>query len=1354
MNTLRFHMGCLLLLLISPAALAAFSNGADRLLANESMTTNQYLASTDGRFRFYLQSDGNLVLRVVTTGQSLWSSGTNGKGGVRLNMQSDGNLVLRNSRNSSVWSTKTNGTGGVRFVLQTDGNAVIYTSANRPVWATGTPQPVADTTRPVITLLGSSSLSLTQGSPFTDPGATASDDRDGNITARIVRTGSVNTATAGTYTLRYEVQDAAGNAATPVTRTVVVSAPVASNGLGVDQELLANQSLTSANGQYRLTLQSDGNLVLRNSAGTALWSSKTNGSDAVRFRLQSDGNLVLRNASGTSVWSSGTAGRGGVRLTLQDDGNLVLYTAANAAVWSTNTAQSTADNTRPVITLTGSATMSITQGTTFTDPGATASDDRDGNITSRIVRTGSVNTATVGTYALRYDVSDTAGNAATTVSRSVTVTAGTVTPPPPSTDNGDNDGTASSTGQFSAPSAALYTLNNAKQRVFPRHIDTGFGGNGHAETWDGRVFVRTRTDGWFASTLRPERITLNSDGTPNFANGAFGNSVALELNSQAPDMQHNWIAIIPDPAVTGENPYPSTSTGTYSATGTHRTYRALVIHTSLRNGDNDQMGQRRATFIVSNANTADAQVISARFTSSFAKYTIPGGADLRCIEPSITIDGRLIICQGHPENNGRIDNLVYSWNSTPGATTNWRAPKSIANLYYDDRNATVAGVPFRVRFPIADRPLRDAAGNAYAAGELVKGAYPWVSHDGSELFYQASRKEANNTGARRSGTTVVGRWTGWTFRHIDGPINRNRHLTSRLFLSSPGAFTTMWIPYKDVADLKIPYSVTGPSYPIFGSNTQDYSEVAFDDYLDGNYVMFLGMNEQLNRDGTYNKTGTPDTSGNFNNGSLVGARFPLEFNNTDALVGRVGQAIHFNSGNYVNVTRARGWDTLREGFTVDFWVRKSSGSGTVRLFTMQNGIEVYLANGSTLTGVMQDTTGVRRQLNGPAIGNGSWTHIAFSYNAFNRNQSLWVNGSRVANTTVSGFGTLQTSGAVQVGPINSTASLILDEVKVSNVARQAHEIAHNAYSRSHRAPNAALLATIPSHLSSLRNQATAVDRFSTAAASLGESLFNDVILSKQRTTSCATCHQAGLAFTDGKAIAEGNEPTDAGVRNAPTLLNRLFSSFQGWSGQAATLDRQALVPIQAAHEMNLPITEAVQRLTSNATYNSRFQSVFGQSPNAENIAAALGSFQAIQFAPRNRVDEYQAGNRSVLTASEARGLVLFEGKARCSGCHSGQNYTDESFRNNGLTVNADIGRAEMTGRNRDFRLQKVPTLRELESTGPYMHDGSIDTLLEVVTSYNAGGLGDPMADTDIRPLELTNQEILDLEAFLKALSAN
>ena len=208
-----------LLLLSLPAwAIAAFTNGSRQLLSNEFMTSNQYLQSSDGRFRFYLQSDGNLVLRVVSNGQSLWSSATNGQGGTRLNMQSDGNLVLRSNGGASLWSTGTHTTGANRATLQSDGNFVLYTSRNAAVWATNTPQPPSDTIRPVISLSGSAAMSLVQGNSFTDPGATASDNVDGNISSRIVKTGTVNPSVIGNYTLRYDVSDNAGNAAITVTR--------------------------------------------------------------------------------------------------------------------------------------------------------------------------------------------------------------------------------------------------------------------------------------------------------------------------------------------------------------------------------------------------------------------------------------------------------------------------------------------------------------------------------------------------------------------------------------------------------------------------------------------------------------------------------------------------------------------------------------------------------------------------------------------------------------------------------------------------------------------------------------------------------------------------------------------------------------------------------------------------------------------------------------------------------------------------------------------------------------------------------------------------------------------------------
>lgn len=919
------------------------------------------------------------------------------------------------------------------------------------------------------------------------------------------------------------------------------------------------------------------------------------------------------------------------------------------------------------------------------------------------------------------------------------------------TQPGDRD-TTQGLDRFSSPDAALYSLNDSRNRVFPSHIDTGFSGNGHAETWDGRIFVVTRSAGWFAAAFRPERITRNGDGSPNFRNGAFGSTIELELETEAPDMQHNWIALVPDPAVSTENPYPSDSNGNYRASGSYRTYKALVYHTSLRNGDNDQMGIRRATFIVRDAQTANAQLVRADFTSSFQKLRLQSGADFRCIEMTVTFDGRFIVCQGHPDNNGRIDNLVYSWNATPGSTTGWRQPRSLADLYFVDRNSNVAGIPLHVRYPIAKHPIKDAAGAIYERGQLIKGAYPWISHDGTELFYQASREGVS---ARRTGTSVVGRWTGWLIRHIDGPINRDRHATSKLFLSSPGAFTTMWNPYTDVEDLPIPYAVRGPSYPIFGSNTRDYMEVEFDDYLDGNYVLALGMNEQLDRAGSYQVTRTPDTSGNFNNATLQnGAAFPREFNGNDRLEGRYGQGIYFPAGSYLQVARNQGWESLQDGITVDLFVRRINGSSSdVELFNLGNGVRVYLAGGNRLSAAITDTSGTRVQVSGATLGS-QWTHVAARYDADQQQLALFINGNEVAERATTNFGTLNVSGQVRIGPVNSSGLLMLDEVHVSNVARHDYEIAHNAYKNQHKTASQALLNTIPDHLALLRRQASGVDNFTFAAATLGEALFSDEILSRQRTTSCATCHEANRAFTDGLAIAKGNEPTDAGERNTPMLQNRLFSSFQGWDGNAISLDTQSLIPIQAVHEMNLPIDQAVQRLRGNSQYAAQFQSVYGELPNARNIPQALASFMAIQFSAPTRVDDYLAGNSGALTAAEQRGFDLFKVKARCAGCHAGANFTDESFRSNGLVNRSDTGRARETGRERDHQLFKVPSLRAVAQTAPYMHDGSIATLRQVVERYNDGATGVAHVDSDIRPLGLTSQEISDLVAFLNALSGN
>lgn len=1279
---------------------AGNSGTNDSLSLDEKLDVNERLTSQNQRFILIMQGDGNLVLRDTQTSKAFWSTKTSGSGAVRFRLQSDGNLVLRNASGTPIWSSSSYGKGAVKLTLQNDGNLVLKNGQGNPVWATDTVQTNPDVTAPVITLNGNASMTVVQGNAFTDPGASAMDDRDGNISNRITVSGNVNINALGSYTLRYDVSDIAGNTATTVTRTVNVVLPPDTT-----------KPVITLNGASSFSIEK---------GRTFIDPGATANDDR-------DGNISNRIAV-TGTVNTSTEGRYSLRYDVKDNAGNAATTVVRIV-----TVFSAADTVKPVITLNGSALMNVVQNTAFNDPGASASDDKDGNISQRIVVTGSVNTAIVGSYVLRYDVKDNAGNAANTVTRTVAVNRAVTTV---------------STNEFSTPNAALYSLNDARDRGFPRVIDTGFSGNGHAETWDGRIFVRTQSAGWFASAFRPERLVRTGDNAVDLKQGAFGSSVLLESNDAAPDIQHNWIAIIPDNSFTGENPYPSSSNGTYSATGTHRTYKSMVYHTSKRNGDNDQMGYRKATFIVSNANTRDAQVVSAKFTDDFKKLTVQSGADFRCIEPSITIDGRLVICQGHPDNNGRIDNLVYSWNATQGATTNWRAPKSIADMYWDDRLKDVDGVPFHVRFPIAEKPLRDATGDDYNRGELIKGAYPWVSHDGTEIFYQSSREGVS---ARRTGTTVIGRWTGWLARHIDGPINPYRHVASRLFLSSPGAFTTMWSPYKDVDDLKIPYSVRGPSYPVFGSNSHDYMEIGFDDYLDGNYVFYFGMNEQLDRAGIYQKTKTNDTSGNFNNGTLVGAKFPLEYNNRDEIVGRYGQAIYFPANAYVDVSRNKGWDKLDKGASIDFWLKKINASGTVRLFTLQNGIEIYLTNGNTLNAAITDTSNKRVVLTGTSIANSDWQHVAFTYDANNKAMTLYLNGASVATRSAGSFGPLKTDGMARLGPDASSALLLMDEVKLSSVTRMPYEIGHYANARIHREANSTLTALIPNHLRSLRFHASGVDRFSTTAAALGETLFNDVILSKEKTTSCATCHHPNRSFTDGLAIAHGNEPTDAGKRHTPTIINRLFSRMQGWSGEADSLDIQALIPIQASHEMNLPIAEAVNRIAANSGYVTRFQQVYGEAPNAKNLAAALASFQAAQLSTRNRVDDFRSGNVSALNAAERRGLALFEGNARCSGCHSGVNYTDESFRNNGLTNDNDAGRADQTNRNRDHRLFKVPSLRNVSNTAPYMHDGSKQTLREVLNAYNEGAVEELARDSDIRPLNLSSQDLQDLEAYLKAL---
>jgi cytochrome c peroxidase len=276
--------------------------------------------------------------------------------------------------------------------------------------------------------------------------------------------------------------------------------------------------------------------------------------------------------------------------------------------------------------------------------------------------------------------------------------------------------------------------------------------------------------------------------------------------------------------------------------------------------------------------------------------------------------------------------------------------------------------------------------------------------------------------------------------------------------------------------------------------------------------------------------------------------------------------------------------------------------------------------------------------------------------------------------------------------------------------------------------------------------------WSSARAALGKQLFHDRRLSRDGTVSCATCHDPQRAFSDGRPTAVGIRG-QVGHRNTPTLVNRALGLTQFWDGRAATLEEQALGPIANPAEMDLPIEEAVSRVAADASYRRAFRSAFGDEPTAERMAEAIAAYERTIYSVDAPFDRFLAGDPAAMSEAATRGLALFAGKARCAECHTGSNFSDELFHCIGVP-GGDHGRGAVSGNAAEGAQFKTPTLREVARTAPYMHDGSLKTLIEVVEFYDRGG--EPHANLDARMsrLSLTPDEKADLVAFLEALSGS
>lgn len=272
--------------------------------------------------------------------------------------------------------------------------------------------------------------------------------------------------------------------------------------------------------------------------------------------------------------------------------------------------------------------------------------------------------------------------------------------------------------------------------------------------------------------------------------------------------------------------------------------------------------------------------------------------------------------------------------------------------------------------------------------------------------------------------------------------------------------------------------------------------------------------------------------------------------------------------------------------------------------------------------------------------------------------------------------------------------------------------------------------------------------------SLGKKLFFDKRLSKDSTVSCGSCHFQQHAFADFNKLSTGIE-NRKGFRNSPTLANLGYHPYFFFDGGVPTLELQILAPIEDVNEMNFSVPGVVERLKNDTEIQQLSQLAYGRNFDPFVLTRSIAAFERTMISGNSRFDQYYyQGKSSALNDSEIRGMNLFfSNKTNCSTCHSGFNFTNYEFKNIGLyEIYADSGRTRISLNPADRGKFKTPTLRNIAVTAPYMHDGSLNTLEEVVEHFNSGGKNHENKDALVKPLNLTSTEKTDLVNFLKALT--
>lgn len=558
-------------------------------------------------------------------------------------------------------------------------------------------------------------------------------------------------------------------------------------------------------------------------------------------------------------------------------------------------------------------------------------------------------------------------------------------------------------------------------------------------------------------------------------------------------------------------------------------------------------------------------------------------------------------------------------------------------------------------------------------------------------------------------------------------------------------------------------------------------------------------------------TKTPDTSGEFNVATLKnGAKFTTgeayktapDSSNPSRIF--KGSAVVFPRGSSIEVTpktTSASINAARSVYTIQFALKPRLTLGTGEFVAVAEKVgswkislreknQIYLDLWLKQSASPEAPT--HRITVGPIpneITERAWTHVSIELTPtregakFNSAINIHFNGERLVNPgSHSGSFLLKdlnlpdgdrryelvgNNNPIILGPTNLSPStdgvLVMDEFAISRSRRSPHEIRLSAL-RPARPPefqqntldklrlpptcgvfigskplpkglNAAEL-SIPDALLPYVNNQDAID--------LGATLFQDKNLSAPNNQfSCQSCHDPSKAFTDGRTTAIG---AGVGTLNTPTILNRALSTSQFFDGKSSSLLTQALKPITNPVEMNANMNDVMNYLRKN--FDARFHKVFNGPPTEERLALVLAAFEVSLVSANSHADNLWKGLPGHLRSSALKGQALFDGKARCAGCHSGSNLTDELLHKTG------VGTANTTATARAF---KTPTLRNICMTGPYFHDGSATSLRSVVEFYNRGGAAigqSAESNLDLIPLGLSNEEVNDLVFFLKTLTSS